>query len=145
MGVPTDNAEDLGLAIKRARLNAGLTQKALAQRLATSNKRVGRWEAGDTSSLGETPEAQFAVAAQVAAATGDLTLIGVTDPENESELLSLRRDVAQLQRQVRRLAELLVERHLLPRPELPQLLEEVASSGAPPARTPGVGGGRSRG
>lgn len=138
MEIDLDTPEALGLAIKRARLNAGLTQKALGQKLATTSKRVGRWEAGDTTSLGHTPEAQFAVKAQVAAATGDLTLIGHADPQDESELRSLRRDVTRLQRQVHRVAELLVEAHLLPAPELPRLLEELASSDETQARRPGV-------
>jgi transcriptional regulator with XRE-family HTH domain len=128
-----DDLNALALSIKRARLNAGLTQAELARRLATSGKRVGRWEKGEASSLGDSPEARFAVAAQVAAATGDMSLIGLADPSDESELLILRRDVDRLSRQVARLAETLVEAQLLRGSDVPQLLEQLDANDSPPA------------
>lgn len=143
MALPFANAQELGLAIKRARLSAGQTQSGLGKKLATTGKRVGRWEAGDTSSLGKTPEAQFAVAAQVAAATGDLSLIGVTDPQREADILTLQRDVARLNRQLRRVADILVQGRLLPEPELPLLLEEIVASDEPPAQGHDAGEGQS--
>lgn len=136
VGTHFDSATDLGLAIKRARLNAGLTQEGLGNKLATTSKRIGRWEAGDTSSLGESPEAQFAVAAQVAAATGDLTLIGITGPEKESELRSLRRELNDLHDEVRQLAELLGQVPGLPNEGRRRLLERSEPTHLQPATRP---------
>jgi transcriptional regulator with XRE-family HTH domain len=92
----------LGQAIKRARLNAGMTQEALAGKLGTTKKRIGKWEHGEPSALGRTEEARFAVAAQVAGATGDFSLIGRAPPEED--LVSLGQDVADLALALERLA-----------------------------------------
>jgi len=43
-----------GLLIKEARLRAGLTQKALAERLDTSQSVIARWESGRRSPTFET-------------------------------------------------------------------------------------------
>lgn len=144
MRTPYDDAKQLGTAAKKARLNAGLTQDQLAEQIGTTRKRIGNIERGDETTLGATPEEWFATVAPIAAATGDLSLIGLTDPQGEAEILSLRRDVARLDRQVHRVAGILVEAHLLPEPELPQLLEEVAASDRPPTQRHGADEGRSR-
>lgn len=130
----------LGIAFKRSRLNAGMTQDKLATTLGTTRRRIGRLEKGDPSTIGETPEERFAVAAQIAAATGDLSLIDMERPEDRSELLSLRRDVDRALAGLRQLGESLVAQGLVPRSELPLRPETPDATDLPQPQGRGASG-----
>lgn len=71
----------LATAIRDAR--GTMSQKALADWLGISKKTVGRWEAADEASLGETPERRRATAILVAEATGRRDLLGLNEPESD--------------------------------------------------------------
>jgi transcriptional regulator with XRE-family HTH domain len=65
-----EDPELLVEAIKAARESAGLSQPQLAEELGTSVGTIKRWEKGELSTLGRSPNARRAVAVQVAEATG---------------------------------------------------------------------------
>lgn len=108
MPAPYENPDDLATAIRDARRAADLSQAALGQRLGVSSKKVMRWEAGVLASLGDTKEKRFATAAQVAAATGDQSLIGKPDQPAATPT----QDVEELRRVVGALVTLQTTEHL---------------------------------
>jgi transcriptional regulator with XRE-family HTH domain len=93
MNAPYEDAEQLAQAIRNARRQADLSQVALGQRLGVSDKKVIRWEQGNVATLGDTREKRFAVAAMVAAATGDQSLLGGPTESASGEIEEIRQTV----------------------------------------------------
>lgn len=145
METPYDDPAELGIAAKRARLNAGLTQDQLAKATGTTRKRIGGIESGELKTLGDTPEKWFSTVAPIAAATGDLSLIGLEELGDRAELVSLRRDVDLLDRRLRELADILVGADLVADEEIDRLLEPPSTSEPPQGEAPGEGEGRQHG
>ena len=79
-----DDPKKLAAAIRKAR--GPISQKALGEPIGRSAKTVMRWEAGDISALGETPERRFATAVLVAEVTGKRAVLGLDEPERQDEL-----------------------------------------------------------
>jgi DNA-binding XRE family transcriptional regulator len=74
-----ENPAALAKAIREAR--GTMSQQALADWLGRDKKTIGRWEAGETGSLGDTPEKRRAVAILVAEATGRRDILGLSGSE----------------------------------------------------------------
>lgn len=142
METPYGNPKELGIAVKRARANAGLTQDQLAKATGTTRKRIGAIEQGDLKTLGKTPQKWFAAVAPIAAATGDLSLIGLDDLGDRAELVSLRRDVDQLDRQFRQLADILAAAELGADEEIDRLLDSLGTNEPPQGEERGEGEGQ---
>lgn len=145
MGIPYSDPIELGLAIERARKNANLTLKALGEMVGSSDKRLGRMEKGDIKTLGETEGARFKTVAPIAAATGDLSLIGLEELGDRAELVSLRRDVDRLDSKVRQMADLLVGAGLAETGEIDRLLDPPSSTAQPPTAKPPEAEGQTHG
>ncbi|MBN8867526.1 MAG: helix-turn-helix transcriptional regulator [Solirubrobacterales bacterium] len=145
MRTPFATAEEVGIAAKRARLNAGYTQDDLAKELGTTRKRIGNIESGDESTLGDTPELWFSSLAPIAAATGDLAMIGLDDLGDLAELVSLRRDVNRVDRRLRGLLDVLVEADLVDASAIDLLLEQLDTNEPPLDEEPGEDEDQKRG
>lgn len=145
MGIPYADPTELGLAIQRARKNANLTLKELGEMVGSSPKRLGRMEKGDVKSLGKTEGDRFKNVAPLAAATGDLSLIGMEDLGDRAELVSLRRDVDRLASQMHQVADLLAGADLAEPEGISRLLDSLASTGQPPAAAPPEAEGQTHG
>jgi hypothetical protein len=88
-----DDPQALADAIRKARGTA--TQKVAGAPIGVSYKTWGRWEREELESLGDTPEKRFAVAVQVAAATGRHDLFGLSEP-GPVEVDQLREEMRQI-------------------------------------------------
>lgn len=83
----------LGEQIRRARRLAGWSQQQLADEVGTSRSKVARWEAGETSSLGESESARRATAIVVGHLTDQLHLMGlVEEPAGLAERVEVLED-----------------------------------------------------
>ena len=102
-----DDPVELGKALRDARRRADLSQRALGERVGVSSKLVGRWEAGEERSLGDTPQKRFAVAAQVAAATGDFSLI--SEQREDDRLAALEEKVEILSERIQKLSAMALD------------------------------------
>jgi DNA-binding XRE family transcriptional regulator len=90
---PVYNDKDaLAQAIKEAR--GAMSQQALGEWLGRDKKTVGRWEAGEEASLGDTIEKRRAIAILVAEATGRRDLLGLSEPE-PGQIDLLREELAE--------------------------------------------------
>lgn len=78
-----EDVDELAAAIRQARRRAELTQSQLATALGVSGGTVKRWERGEASSLGSTPQRRYATAILVAEVTGERTLLGLEAPDEE--------------------------------------------------------------